>query len=99
MQFKPLGRRVFAKRLWDENVGTLIKPRSNKQICREAKIMEVGEDVTIVNIGDHISIAQYGHYEPPKFEDDKEDRYKDCLIVNEDDILGKIIGGKNGNGT
>ncbi len=97
MQFKPLGYRVFAKRLWDDCVGRIIKPDQNKKICREAVIVEKGQDVDTVKVGDHIIIGQYGQYEPPKFETDTNGKYKDCLIVNESEILGKIVGGKNGN--
>lgn len=107
MQFKPLGYRVFAKRLWnpdievkgtDGRIITIKKPEMNKEIQREAVVVEKSDDVDSVNIGDHIIIGQYGKYEPPKFETDTNGKYKGCLIIREDDIMGKIIGGENGTG-
>lgn len=90
MRFRPLGLRVFARRNKDWESKIIHRPNNPDKQSLEVTIVEVGESVTCVSIGDKVAIGRFGQYQPPKFDMDKNMKYEDCVIVNLEDILGII---------
>lgn len=88
MKLNLLERRVVVK-VEGIKVSAIIIPDS----CRDkegglvGEIIEVGPDCVLVKIGDKIFYATYSGFFLP-FKRDK--RYKDCKLMNEEDILAII---------
>lgn len=97
MKARPLGIRILAKRNPDWESKIFVKANNSNKQSLEAIVLGVGKRVEEVKVGDRIIIARFGQYEPPPFDEDKEGKYKDCIIVNEDDAL-LVIEEENTNG-
>lgn len=98
MEFQPLGLRVFAKRSADWESKVIARPDNPDKQSLEVTILRIGHLVTYpIKVGDRVAIGRFGQYEPPRFDADNKRQYEDCVIVNEDDILG-IITEEVGNG-
>lgn len=65
-------------------IGRIIIPDRVKQRSLEGVIVEVGKNCTKVKLGDKILFGNYSGWEVPL------DSYRNCLMMNEGDILGTI---------
>jgi len=82
---EPLFERVLLKRAEakDTSKNGIVLPESSKEPPHEGIVLNVGEDVTNVTVGDRVMYAKYG---PIEIIVDGES----LLIINEKDILARI---------
>jgi len=86
----PLLGRIIVKEKGLEMVGSIIIPHAAESMKpTEGTILAVGGDVTMVEVGDNVF---YGRYSGTRVDRDKNTVY----IMNEEDIIAKVCGGKNG---
>ena len=84
MLLEPLGERVIVKKEIQEKVGLIILPEDVKRQSLQGEVLHVGPDCHDVVIGDTILFGKYSGFDLPL-----NGRYKDCLLMNESDILCK----------
>lgn len=89
MILKPYGNRLVVKRTEAEKQGLIHIPDQAKKISLKGEVLAVGAGVDWVEVGDMVLFARYSPYDIEQNFNAGE--YKDCCIVNEDDILGKLI--------
>ncbi len=89
---RPIGQRIVVKRLSPQTTRSgIIMPGVTKDLSKVGEVIHAGEDCTFAKVGDLILFAQYSGVRlpvDPTFV--KSDDYGDCLIMNEEDILGRL---------
>lgn len=84
-ELKPHGNRVVVERITtDQTAGGLYLPETAQKRSLVGKVKAVGKDVEVVKVGQHVFFGQYSGFEIGMAP------YSDCLIMNEDDILGEV---------
>lgn len=93
MELKPLGERIVVRRDSAEETtdsGIVIKTEKQQETAKFGEVLAIGEGVGFVKVGDRILWARYSGTEIPDLEE-----YRNCLLMNEMEILAKI-GDSNG---
>ena len=99
MKIEPFGERLIVKRLSEETREGLEK-RSGIIIPKEAavvkgsvvgRVLHCGPDADFVAVGDLILFAKYSGTELPIDRTYLNSEYEDCLCMNEENILGKLV--------
>lgn len=89
---KPIGQRIVVKRLSPTTTRSgLLMPDVTKQLSKVGEVVHAGEECSFAKVGDIILFAQYSGVRlpvDPTFV--KNEEYGDCLIMNEEDILGRL---------
>lgn len=102
MKIEPFGERLIVKRLSEETRKGL-EERSGIIIPKEAavvkgslvgRVIHCGPDADFVAEGDIILFAKYSGTELPIDRNYLDTEYEDCLCMNEDSILGKLVEAK-----
>jgi co-chaperonin GroES (HSP10) len=86
MKLEPYGERIIVKRKITEKVGLIHVPDSKQKISLQGEVVEVGPDATWVKPGDRVLFWKNSGFELPN----ELDGYKDCLLMNNDDLLACI---------
>jgi len=85
--FKPLGKVVLVERFEEETKlgsGILYAATGYEKKAAEGIVLSIGDEVERdIKVGDHVLFAKYSG-------SDFWQNDKDCLLLSEDDILGKI---------
>ena len=92
VEIQPFGERLLAKRMSpDKTPGGIIYPETKKGVSLVAEVLSVGPDCDWVQPGDTIFFGRYAPFTLP-LEDVAgiEDR-SEILIMNEADVLCKIL--------
>ena len=94
MIIEPYGERLIVKRLAESETrkSGIILPESVKDRSLIGRVVHCGPDAIHVQESDIIFFAKYSGVMLPtedKFID--RERYADCLIMNESDILGRLV--------
>jgi len=87
MKLEPMGKRLIAKQFEDDKIGEIYVPDTVKQVSLRATVVAVGPDVIWVEVGDKILFGRYAKFDIPL----RGDAFKDHFIMNEVDLLAKII--------
>lgn len=89
---KPIGQRLIVKRISvDETKGRLLMPKSTQERSKIGLIVHCGDDCIFAKVGDKILFATYsGTILQPEEGFISRDDYEDCLIMNEEDIIGVL---------
>ena len=99
MKIEPFGERLIVKRLSEETKKGL-EERSGLIIPKEAavvkgslvgRVIHCGPNADFVTEGDIILFAKYSGTELPIDQNYLNGEYEDCLCMNEDSILGKLV--------
>jgi len=87
MNLHPYDDRLIVRRIKEETSsgGLIIMPEDVKRASLKGTIIEKGPDTITTQIGDTILFARYSGFELPL-----DGKYKDCLVMNEGDVLAKI---------
>ena len=88
MKLYPQGERLVVRRILQEQIGSIIIPDEAQKESLEGEVVEAGPDCRLVKAGDTIIFGRYSGFELPL-----NGIYKDCLIMNEIDVLAKTEGG------
>lgn len=91
MTLEPLGERVVVRRKINKKKGMIYIPDKSQKVSFVGRVECKGKDCVLVEVGDQVLFATYSGYEPQ----DLGDNYKDCLVMNEGDILAKIKEGSD----
>ena len=83
MRAKPLKDRIVVQRYEDDKTGAIIIPEYVKQASLRGIVRETGPECQWLNVDDMIVFGRYSGFEFPV----REPKYKDCLIMNEEDVL------------
>jgi len=86
----PLGERILVQRLSEDRIGLVHVPDVHKKTSLRGKILAVGPDCDWVEVDDEIFFGRYATFALP-LEDVGHDRPKEILIMNEADVLCKIM--------
>ena len=95
MIIEPYGERLIVKRLAESETrkSGLVLPDSVKERSLVGRVVHRGPDAVQVQEGDIIFFAKYsGVMLPTEEKYIDRDKYADCLIMNESDILGRLVG-------
>lgn len=87
---EPLGERILVERVSEDTIGSIIVPDARKQVSLRGKVLAVGKDCDWVKVGDDIFFGRFAPFTLP-LEDVGENRPKEILIMNEEDVLALII--------
>ena len=87
---EPLGQRILVERVSEDMVGIIHVPDAHKKVSLRGRVLAVGSDCDWVEEGDEIFFGRYAPFSLP-LEDVGENRPKELLIMNEEDVLCKII--------
>lgn len=87
---EPLGERILVERVSEDNIGSIIVPDERKKVSLRGRVLQVGPDCDWVEPGDEIFFGRYASFALP-LEDIGENRPKEVLIMNETDVLAKIV--------
>jgi co-chaperonin GroES (HSP10) len=89
MKLETLQTRVIVKKTpCETKTGLIIIPDEALKNPLTGTVIVVGEDCTMVKVGDKVL---YGTYSGSGFTiPEITEEYKDCLLMNEEDILAKI---------
>lgn len=99
MKIEPFGERLIVKRL-SEEARKAMEQKSNLIIPKEVSVVQgimvgrvvhCGPSADFVAPGDIILFAKYSGTELPIDRNYLGVEYEDCLCMNEDSILGKLI--------
>lgn len=86
MELLPLGERVIVRKKMEEiSAGGIILTSSTQETSKIGTVIAKGEAVCWVDVGDELVWARYSGTEITEIED-----YRDCLLMNENDILAKV---------
>lgn len=99
MKIEPFGERLIVKRLSEEarkgmeQKSGLIIPKevSVVQGIMVGRVVHCGPDADFVAEGDTILFAKYSGTELPIDRNYLGSEYEDCLCMNEENILGKLV--------
>lgn len=94
MQLRPHGSRLLVRKYSDDaTAGGIIIPDYVKKVSLRVKVIEVGPDCQVVNVGDDIFIGTYApigvatkYYQDTKASYHSVDQ-EELFIMNEDDVL------------
>lgn len=87
MILKPHGSRLIVRRDMEEvSSGGIIMPEMSKQVSLMGTVIAVGPSCTIAEQGDRVLFARFGFFELPIGGD-----YKNCLVMNEEDVLANVV--------
>ena len=86
MELLPLGERIIVRKQMEEvSSGGIIMTSGTQETSKIGTVIATGEAVGFVKVGDEIVWARYSGTEIMEVED-----YRDCLLMNEQDILAKV---------
>lgn len=93
MKIEPFGERLIVKRLGEQERGGLFIPKDTALIKGSAigRVIHCGPSADFVAEGDVILFAKYSGTELPIDGKFLTEDYEDCLCMNEENILGKLI--------
>ena len=95
-ELEPMGERLLVERVSEEKVGVIIMPDSKRKVSLRGKVLKTGPDCVWVEEGDNIFFGRYASFSLP-LEDLGENEPKEILIMNEQDVLAKIISMEDAN--
>jgi len=86
MSFRPLGTNILVRRKeqMTETKGGIIIPDSYRDRCTEGKILEIGDEITKVKIGEEVLFAKYAGTTIENQAD------ADLLVISESNVLGVV---------
>ena len=87
MKLEPFGERIIVKRKITEKVGLIHIPEDKQKRSLQGEIIEAGPDTRWVKVGDKVLFWKHSGFELPS---ELGDKYKDSLLMNEEDLLSKI---------
>ncbi len=90
MTLVPFGQRVLVKRHADDTIGPgkiIMRAETEKKTSLEGHVIAIGPDCEWVKKGDHIIFGRYAPFELPI----RDAEYKEILIMNEPDILARVV--------
>ena len=92
MIISPFGTRLIVKRLVEEETRSgLVVPKNVAQKSLVGEVIHAGPSAEFVQEGDLILFAKYSGAELAKDGRYVCSDYDDCLIMNEADILGRLL--------
>lgn len=92
MIISPFGSRLIVKRLVEEVTKTgLVVPKNVAQKSLVGQVVHAGPMAEFVKEGDLILFAKYSGAELAKDGRYVGNDYDECLIMNEEDILGRLL--------
>lgn len=99
MKIEPFGERLIVKRLseetrkgLEERTGIIIpKDTATVKGSLVGRVIHCGPNADFVAPGDIILFAKYSGTELPVDRSYLDAEYEDCLCMNEDSILGKLV--------
>ena len=92
MMIEPFGQRLIVKRLSEEERGGIVIPKDSSLAKGSlvGVVVHAGNEADFVKVGDKILFAKYSG-DPLKVDGKYIDAsYEDCLVMNEDNILGRL---------
>ena len=87
MKLEPFGERVVVRRKITEKVGLIHIPEDKQKRSLQGEVIEAGPDARWVKVGDKVLFWKHSGFELPS---ELGDRYKDSLLMNEEDLLSRI---------
>lgn len=92
MMIEPFGQRLIVKRLSETERNGLVIPKESvlAKGSLVGRVIHAGEDAEFVKIGDTILFAKYSGDPLPIDGKYLDATYEDCLVMNEDNILGRL---------
>jgi chaperonin GroES len=88
MKLVPLESRVIVRRKCEEETkGGIILPEYTKKVSLEGEVVAAGKDCESVKPGTKILFSKYSGDEQPFWGIRADNGYKNCIIMNEADIL------------
>ena len=85
MKLNPFGSRLIVKREADDKIGVIVVPESVKKASLIGTVIAIGPECTLTEVGSKILFARFGFFDLPLG-----DEYKECLIMNQEDILAEV---------
>lgn len=93
MKIEPFGERLIVKRLSEEERRGIVLPKDSSLVKGSlvGRVIHRGPDASFVAEGDTILFAKYSGTELPVDGKFLNAEYEDCLCMNEENILGKLV--------
>jgi len=94
MKLEPFGERIIVKKQIKEKVGLIHVPEARQKTSLIGEVVAVGPDADWVKVGDTVLFGRHAGFELPV--EDELDGYKDCQLMNCEDLLSLVS--TNGDG-
>jgi len=83
--WKPMSSRIIVQRVSkEESKGGIILIEDTKKASHEGEVLAVGDETSVLNVGDRIIFARYSPYSFPSNDGAISD---DILLMNEEDVI------------
>lgn len=89
----PCGQRILVRRAAKEMQRGIVVPKEVQKRCLVGVIVAKGPSADWVEVGDTVLYATFSGFEP-YLEAGLREKYEDCLIMNCEDILCKVVNEK-----
>ena len=86
MKLNPIEERIIVEVEAEVQSRLIIIPDSLKAVSLVGKVIEIGPDCTLLQVGDKILYARYSGFKLPF-----RNEYSGCKLMNESDVLAIII--------
>ena len=94
IHLEPFGERIIIRQNRVEQIGSIIVPESTKDKSIVGVVVAVGPEAVWTKVGETVL---FGHHAGFKLPTDLEG-YRDCRLMNEEDLLAKISSNGGGHG-
>ena len=85
----PYGERIIVRKQESRKFRHIITPDSALELSLIGIVIAVGKNALWAKAGDTVLFGKHAGFAIPGF--DGGDFYKDCLLMNNDDLLAKVI--------
>jgi co-chaperonin GroES (HSP10) len=91
-KLEPCGQRIIVRRLSkNETRSGLIMPDEAKRGTFVGQVVAAGPEADWVAVGDRVMFGKYSGWEFPIDREILGAEYQDCLVMNCEDVLSKVI--------